>query len=381
MTRTRQSAAYAYLLAFFILSFLGEYVAESLRYMKYLVPFIALCAAIDAPRSGPGFEVQNAVFRPLLGVLAGGLMVCLFLAAVQQSVTMRFVSEAYFLLGPLVAQALVFSFAAPERTDGYVRALFVGVLTAYLLERHNEILEILGSPSTILLKFITSDASSESGTSFAFGLFCLYFAFARRTWLAVASLAFVVLSYKRIAIAGTFAIAAAFYIQRALGLEITRWRRWIPLAMVLVNVLILLLTYKLSEGTFDDAIEDYTGISSNWATQGRLGVYEMAIREGGGFSLLGRGLGSVTNLLATLGVEVGNAHSDILKYVLELGPIISSVLLWKFYELSSRTVEMFLLTVYVNVLFVTDNVSIYFDFMFIFYTLLGCLAIRGRAVR
>jgi hypothetical protein len=148
--------------------------------------------------------------------------------------------------------------------------------------------------------------------------------------------------------------------------------------LVAINIAILVVIYQFSEGYFDEVIEEFTGISASWITMGRLEVYDALIVESGGLQWFGSGLGHTMAILAHRPVvDVLNPHSDILKYAIEFGPIISSVLMYVFYRSSMRTRTAFALMIYVNVVFITDNISIYFEVMMLFYILQGFLLLRG----
>lgn len=82
--------------------------------------------------------------------------------------------------------------------------------------------------------------------------------------------------------------------------------------------------------------------------------------------VLGVGLGRITHVLSAEGAWLTNTHSDVLKHYMEVGPLMFAGWIGCFYWLSRRRGTL-ALTVFMNVLFLSDNVSIYFDVMFPFY--------------
>jgi hypothetical protein len=89
--------------------------------------------------------------------------------------------------------------------------------------------------------------------------------------------------------------------------------------------------------------------------------------------VLGAGLGRITHVLTTEGAWLTNTHSDVLKHYIELGPAMFAAWIGCFYWASRRRGTL-ALAVLMNVLFLSDNVSIYFDVMFPFYLSFAYLA-------
>jgi len=83
----------------------------------------------------------------------------------------------------------------------------------------------------------------------------------------------------------------------------------------------------------------------------------------------GLGLGRISDYLKIAGVSLTNPHSDILKYFLEFGPLAFVLWIYGFYRLHLYNRYTIVLAVFLNVLFLSDNVSIYFSVMFLFYLL------------
>jgi hypothetical protein len=381
VVRRVQVATFELVLGAFLALFVLESADESLRYIKYGLPVVAamLVAGLAPPITEIWAEIRRH-FGELFGVVAAVLAVALLYALARGSVNERFAEEAYFLLAPLALAYLVLPYLDPTRIESYARAAFMVVIGAYLVESGGELLELARAPSGFVTNFLLSTGGAESGTSFVFGLFVIYFAASRRwRWTAVA-FAFTVLSFKRIAVLGAVVGIAALVAARATGFEPAKHRRAVAIGGVIANAVVLIVLYLLARGVLDDLVLDYTGLPANWVTMGRAGMYAEMF-DHGGISIAGRGLGDLTTFLYASGYDVGNAHSDVIKYVLELGPVLSAILMYRFYRSSSRTLELLVLLGFLDVLFITDNVSIYFRVMFVFYLIQACMLARAdRAV-
>jgi hypothetical protein len=367
--------------ACFLACFLLEYANRSLRYLKYLLPFATAAIVMTAPSArSVTATLVGKQFRIYLVLLAFTIGLSLLASLGGQLLTRRFFEETFFLLGPLICAYLAFPHIDEKRGENYARFVFIGVVVGYLFERGPELIAILQSPKTLLAHLLMSDLekTSESALSFPFGMFCLYFTFSRKRKWALLSFVFVVLSFKRIAILGTLLLVATYLGARIVRLDLSRRRNLVATAMVLVNAAILALLYLLSRGAFDDLFEEVTGFSANLVTMGRAHIYAY-LCDTIGFRILGGGLGATTAALQTQDFMVLNAHSDILKYTLELGPVMATVLMFTFYRLSSRSTELAMLTMFLNVLFISDNVSIYSETMFLFYFLHTLLLHRAIA--
>jgi uncharacterized membrane protein len=362
-------------LALFAASVIVEYAQPGLRYLKYLIPVVALLlAAITPAPAAPELAAATRSFTRLLWVTVAAIAISALVALYDQELTARFVAETFFVLAPLVAARVVFPYADPVRLERYVDLLFASVVAAYAISSGPAALAMLRDPAAMALALFTSISDAESGLSFVFGLFCLFYLVRGRRRASLLAFVFVVLSIKRIAIAGTLAAALAYLALGAIKLDVHRHRRAIAVALVAVNAGILALTYFLSQGTFDRAIREYTGLSTDWVTMGRAELYELIFAKLP-ITPLGHGLGSTTVLLERHGMTAINAHSDLLKYAVEVGPIVASAWLYTFYKLAARSLPTLVLAAYLNVLLVTDNVSIYVDVMFTFYVLFGVLAV------
>ena len=120
--------------------------------------------------------------------------------------------------------------------------------------------------------------------------------------------------------------------------------------------------------------------SGDNASMGRAGLFALLSDRLPDAGILGVGLGRISHLLEAERAWLTNTHSDVLKYFVELGPLMFAVWIGCFYW-TSRAAGTLGLAVFINVLFLSDNVSIYFDVMFPFYLAFAYLGSRPSQSR
>jgi hypothetical protein len=152
------------------------------------------------------------------------------------------------------------------------------------------------------------------------------------------------------------------------------------LLAIAANALVLVLQYNLSAGNLDEIISRYTGMSANWLTMGRETLYA-TIFSRFEISWSGNGLGVITSYLEATGNGAQNAHSEVIKYAIEVGPLLSAAWVWALYRLARGSAAAVLLVLFTNIIFISDNVSIYFGYMFALYLLIGFLSVQGTGAR
>lgn len=208
-----------------------------------------------------------------------------------------------------------------------------------------------------------STAPFESGASFVFGAFALYFLFGKKFLYLGMALILLFLSLKRIAFIGFFICALVYYspiLMRNIILS--------KFSFLLLNLFCASLILGIGFGLFDDLILEATGLNVHHITMGRFSHYLGIVEEieSSPWSLiLGNGIGSAY-AFASIHVEgehtVVNLHSDTLKILFESGFLAFLgffILLGKSKRANSRLILLFLM-----ILFFTDNVLIYLNTMF-----------------
>jgi hypothetical protein len=215
--------------------------------------------------------------------------------------------------------------------------------------------------------FTTSELPTESNFAFQFGMFAIIFLQTGKKRYTLITFFLLLLSFKRIALAGVLIFLLLALVRKLSGKRINpAGNKTLILVFncVLVGILFLFFT-----GAFDEFIEERFGMSSNFISQGRYNIYQDIFSYFGRIDLLGFGLGSINMFLTAKGYELVNLHSDVLKVFFELGPLLFIGWIYCFHKWANSFLSA-CLAIYVNVLFFTDNVLIYFDVMFVFYILM-----------
>lgn len=378
--RLEGGSAFGAILAAFVACQLAESVTPDLRYAKYLLPVIALgIAGPLLPRGAPIRFVRRELrdFAALAAIaIATSLVITRFLGAPMT----RARDEAYFVMAPLITSYLMFPSLRIERISAYVDWLFFGVTGGFVLECGWAIINVFSHAEGFWVRLLMSTSAAESSSSFVFGLLTLYYLFTGRRARALWAAGLMMAGGKRIAIVGSLVCGLLWAVIRITRADVRRCWRLIALLAIAANTLILVLLHSLSVGTLDEIVSRHTGMSANWFTMGRETLYA-TIFSRFEISWSGSGLGAITSYLQASGSGAGNPHSDVIKYAIEVGPLLSAVWVWALYRLARGSAAALLLVLYTNVVFISDNVSIYFGYMFVLYLLIGFLSVQGDSGR
>jgi O-antigen ligase len=272
-------------------------------------------------------------------------------------------------VAPIVASFVTFLFLPGYIDRGkVVRTTFWLVLAAFVLQVGLDNVEtLLSDPGELVSAVIDSNVSTESGFAFIFGLLNIYFISRRERRYTVLSAIAVILSFKRVAILATLiGLGTLFFF----GREFPRKRllKLFPACMLVINGLLVFLIYQLALGRYDELIFTYLSVSTDYLLQGRIAFYTEVLNHIGAVPVWGIGLGNTQEILYA-GSIFQNLHSDVLKIFLEFGVIGATIWCYTFYRLSLRSPTILAMSVYLNVLFVSDNVFIYYHILFFFYML------------
>lgn len=372
-------SAFGVVLVLFLACFLAEDLlyetTPAVRYLKYLLPVIAFGITVPLVPQVTATPFARRDLPDFLVVAAVVIVVSIAVLMVGQAPHGRALQEAYFVMAPLITAYIIFPTLRPERIARYADWLFVGSAASYFVERGGAIADALSQPGGLWVQLVTSSSAAESGASFVFGMLALYYLCSRRRSRALWALALMLLSFKRIAMFGTLTCLLLWGLLQLTRVDLRRHWRLVAVLAVLGNGLALLVAYWLSAGDLSELITRHTGLSSNWATMGRESLYA-AIFSRFELEAAGNGLGAVTAYLEAEQFATTNAHSDVVKYVVEVGPMLAAAWLWALFRLARGSSAALLLVVYANILFISDNVSIYFGFMFMLYVLIGFASIE-----
>jgi len=211
--------------------------------------------------------------------------------------------------------------------------------------------------------FFTSSSSNLETNQhpFVFGILTLFFLFKRDKLFFLLNLLFVLLSFKRIVFLAVI-ISIPFVLLERKNIRVLKNIRWV---FMVINILFIRLLYLFSNGYFDDMIISITGISPGYFSMGRNTIYSLIFDYYDKFNffqfLFGKGQG---DLYSKSLIFIGEApHNDLLVLLLDHGVIIFIVFFFLIYQKKNLIFNI----IYLNVLFLTDNVLVYAFFLFPFF--------------
>ena len=353
-------------LSLFCVFMVAAALSEPLKYLKYSLPVLLLAVLLVYSKR---FTLQLDRLRKARSFhYLTGLLVFYLIAFATNLIkgfsNGRFYQEVYFVLSPLFFAFLLFLLRPANDYGRAIKLLFWGIAAAFIAEKFPFFIEEVKHPFLIVDAFLTSDLATESNFAFEFGLFFIVFSEEKNKRYGLLSAILLILSFKRIALA-----AVVFYFILAALRKLSRQKlhpAGNKVLLLTANGLVVLLLFLFFTGTFDDFIEETFGVSSNFITQGRYNIYQDIFHHFGKIDFFGFGLGAINTFLSHTGYELVNLHSDLLKVFFELGPLLFIAWIYFFHKWANTFLSA-CLAIYMNVLFLTDNVFIYFDVMFVFY--------------
>ena len=239
-------------------------------------------------------------------------------------------------------------------------------------------IEVFRQPGAFIADLLQSAAPTESVRAFGFGVLAIFFLGRRHLLGAGLCLMLTVLGGKRIVLLGLLVAVPIALV--APSFEDRKRRAAITLLAVALNITAALALRNLDEWGIADRIQAMTMQSADAVLMGRARLFTIVADRLPSAPVLGAGLGRITDVLETERAWLTNTHSDVLKHLIELGPVMFAVWIGCFYW-TSRRQGLLALTVFMNVLFLSDNVSIYFDVMFPFYLSFAYLDQRSPVKR
>jgi len=348
---------------------------RELRYIKYIVPFLS-----------PFFLLPRRSYFNLFDELYYKNMIMYFIIVVQslfvvyisKPLYMNFFGETLFFTTPLLFTFFLFKYYNHNNKDFYIKFLFWGIVFTYaihLLSPERGFTDpIFVNPINLFLKAEKTMGIASHGLYM--GYFMIYFALKKNYRYFIYALFVSLLSSKRIAMG---ALLLVFVIYKLSGKK--EWSQMkkvtISVIMVLINLIIVYFLYHYTLGDYDDFIFLLTGTNAGDITTGRFWIYNMYMDKHV-FDWMGDGIGFVTKTISDIVGMNYNFHSDILKNFLEFGPVVFCLWVYFLYKINARNLKTLLYVIYTNVLFITDNVFIYFDVFFLFYFFITITLIEER---
>lgn len=334
-----------------------------LRYTKYLIPPVFLIIAFFGIRK---LKIYATPLKNLL-LFSGLILLNLLVSVIGFDLSFRFFEEALLILLPILS-IIIITTVIKKPVGTILDALFIVYAIIFVVSNISFFFNV-DIINDFILALKTSTLKTESWMAFPFGLFTIFYIVEKRKKRAILSILLFLLAFKRISILGALLGLLVYWFFSIRNKKASN-KKNVYYWFIFLNIALLIIIFNFIEGNFDQLITDVTGISPNWFTQGRLRVYTDTIDHFSSNFMFGNSLGS-TNLFLSANFEnISFLHSDILKIIVEMGFV--SYLIWVFgffkINLVSKKVIPFL--IFMNLLFLSDNVFIYFDTLFIFYLLI-----------
>ncbi|MBN8879623.1 MAG: O-antigen ligase family protein [Sphingobacteriales bacterium] len=336
-----------------------ESIFPAFAFVKYLIPGIVLFLGLSRARSYP-LLVEKKIGQNFFIIVCMILYSFSSLAIRGQNFYSRFFVESFLMLAPLVALSF---WNIRNNQERILKTCIYGCIVAYAVQ----VVYNLQTMGFVSLSEALRDSYMPTETgyiAFVFGLFFVHcFYNDKRKLLLLGVLVF--LSFKRI---NFVAIPAALLMTAFLGRF--NFKR-IALIAVGINGLLILLLHNFFMGNLDDFIIEKFNMSPNVLSMGRqtiLSTVNDYLKDSAG---LGIGLGKSVDLLSnSIQIEgINNLHSDLIKIYIEFGILVFCIWIYSLYRINATSKAGLALTIYLNLLFITDNVSVYFFVMIIFYYL------------
>lgn len=354
------------LIVFYVVLTYVAFLYEELKYLKYALPSLSIIFILVLKKTTiikSHIKYFGNFISLYLLLFSVSFLVCL-----SNGIYERFFVEVFLVFCPMIFAFTLSFFYRNDYKKDYVRIMFFGTFGLYLFEKGGYFIQILGNPQLLILAIKTSTIDSESGLSFIFGIFFLHYLMEGKEkkyfWL---SLILCLVSFKRIAFVGILLCSLFWFFFRNHKRTIAHHRLFFVSAICLGNILLVVAFYQLISGNYDEMILQYTGLSPNEFMMGRYNLYSSVLSFVGDLQLFGIGFGKISQTLQDSGSALLNFHSDILKNFIELGPIFFLIWLFNFLYFNSINLKLFVMALFLNILFISDNVFIYFEVMFYFY--------------
>lgn len=342
-----------------------------LRYLKYLLPvYLITCyflfsnlRVIDTHK----WYVEKLIFFYLICI---SLNYSSFYF--ETNFYFKYVSESFFILAPLVSIWVISKLISIN--DVLINRIFLTLFISYLIKillfSEELILDkIPNSWDDFMWIIFNSEFGLESSASFMFGLFANYYLAKKKKLYFFLACFGAILAFKRIALLALFLGGIIYF--SSMNFRINRYKNSVIFLIVLINIIaVYSILYFIDDTQTLSSIVDLTGFSINHLTMGRQEIYSAIINKFGFPNIfLGIGLGHTSYSLSLLFNNVGNIHSDLLKFIYEFGIMLFVLWIYFLYRISFISAGSISNIAYVNIVFLTDNVLIYFFFMLITYLL------------
>ena len=203
--------------------------------------------------------------------------------------TYRNIVNLILLFTPLIFSWGIINYSSPVQIDRIIKLLFYAFTLFYIVELFRGGVS-LGAFLQVFQSNIVTESyyDTESGVSLIMGFYYLYFLHNKKYRYAAVAALITILGAKRIAIFGVF-ICTLFYL--FFPLRITKSKRFYGLLFLTVGMLIAITWDGIITGSFNQIIQDVTGVNANRFFMGRLNRFQIVFSEFTAMPIWGLGLG------------------------------------------------------------------------------------------
>lgn len=355
-----------YILCIFIfLSALFTSLESPLRYIKYVIFVVMGFFLIFYPIQKIKFDkslLQNLLIYGIIFTV--NLLVSLF----NGLLSFRFFEEVILIILPVLTTLMITGYKYMDY-DKLLNRLFFAYVFAFCAFFYKELINIPKLISSFGNALRLSEFPTESWMAFPFGLFFIYYLDKKDRIKTVFALIFFLLCFKRISFLAVIIGYGCYFIFYKL-FKLNFNKKLIIRYLVVLNLFLIGNMYLFINGFYSYLIKQYTGISVNHFTQGRFRIYNDAINYFSEKIVFGSSLGITNIYLSEKFKDIAFLHSDLLKLILEIGIILFIFWLISFMVINLNTKKSIPIIIYINILFISDNVFIYFDTLLVLYIIL-----------
>lgn len=334
------------------------------RYLKYLIfPLWVFFLLFYKNVVVKKFLVYNLVLYT--GLVALNFTVTMFKGVFDP----RFLEESFLLIVPILTAAAITG-GKETNIKKAIDVFFVAYVLSFLLFFWRDLINVPKLIKGFTTAIRLSEFPTESWLAFPLGLFTIYYFLEKRKWFFLISFCFFLLSFKRIALVGFITVIGFWLLNEKIFKKSFQPKQFAKFLLG-INIFFVVTVYLFVSGFFSIFVKRYFNMSINHLTQGRFVVYNDVLEQFSQDLWTGSSLGSIHLYLRKKYETFEYIHSDILKIVIELGVFSFIIWLLFFIVINIKGRKSIYIILFLNILFITDNVFIYFDTLFVFYLILA----------
>ncbi|WP_353164628.1 hypothetical protein [Empedobacter brevis] len=355
-----------YLVCFLLfVSSIFTHLENPIRYVKYFIFIVIGFFLIFYPLKE--IKLNKLLLENIL--LYSSIFIINFIVSLfNEQLSLRFFQEIILIILPIVSVLLISGFKNIS-LEKLINTLFLSYILSFIFYFYKELLNIPVLIGSFINALKMSEFPTESWMAFPFGLFLIYYLEKKDKIRIFLALIFFLLCFKRISfIAFILGYGAYWFIYKLIKIEYNKKR--LIQYIIFLNFFLIVNMYLFVNGTYSYFIKKYTGITVNHFTQGRFRIYNDTLNHFSDQIILGNSLGVTNIYLSEKFKNIALLHSDLLKLIIEIGIILFVIWLISFMVVNLNDKKAIPIILYINILFISDNVFIYFDTLFLFYLIL-----------